>query len=275
MLEVKIQKGPRGFCDSEGERIYYETHGEGEALVFSHGMGGNHAIWYQQVPVFAQSYRVVTWDHRGFARSSDDAGKSGPTAAVNDLRAILDQLGIDRAHLVGQSMGGWTVLGFAVRYPERVITLTLADTIGGIFNPRIEQAYDDMIVNRNALAPPDDMPMGSHPALGEQLAGQNPARAFLYEQLGSVAEPPPTAVRALLRSTSYSHEDLKKLAMPIQFIVGSNDPLFPPDVIREAATILPPERIIEIPDTGHSPYFESPDKWNDALAQFLKSSGSA
>ena len=121
-----------GFVESGGERLYFECVGDGDPLVLCHGAGGNHAIWWQQVPVFADRHAVITWDHRGFGRSSDRARESGPTVAVQDLGAILDHLGIERMDLVGQSMGGWTALGFALARPERVRSLVLADTLGGI-----------------------------------------------------------------------------------------------------------------------------------------------
>src|SRR5690349_1553135 len=124
-----------GFVECDREQIYYEAVGSGDALVLSHGLGGNHAIWYQQVPEFAKHYCVVTWDQRGFGRSTNTANNSGPEAAARDLAAVLDHLKIDRAHLVGQSMGGWAVMGYALAHPERVRSLVLADTLGGIYTP--------------------------------------------------------------------------------------------------------------------------------------------
>src|SRR3954468_114284 len=117
-----------GFVDHDGERIYYEVVGEGGVpLVLSHGAGGNHAVWYQQVAPFAVDRTVVTWDHRGYGRSTDRADRSGPEVAVGDLLAVLDALGIERADLVGQSMGGWTVVGAALARPGLARSLVLAD----------------------------------------------------------------------------------------------------------------------------------------------------
>lgn len=176
---------------------------------------------------------------------------------------------MDRAHLVGQSMGGWAVLGFALQHPERVRTLTLADSISGIFTPRIEQAFDELIQALKTTPSPDQLPIGRHFALGEQLARQSLAQAFLFEQIGSIAEPPPVNMLTLLRRTAYSPEDLKKLAVPTLFLVGSNDGISPPATIREAAAVLPGSHVVEIPDTGHSPYFEAPSQWNQVVLRFL------
>jgi len=115
-----------------GIELYCEVHGEGPALVFAHGAGGSHVSWWQQAPVLAQSHRCVTFDHRGFGLSREQPGGPGARAFVDDLRALLDHLGIERAALVGQSMGGWTVLGFAIQYPERSRALVLCDTTAGM-----------------------------------------------------------------------------------------------------------------------------------------------
>ncbi|MFQ5401016.1 MAG: alpha/beta fold hydrolase [Anaerolineae bacterium] len=264
------ETGPQGFFTSDDERIYYESYGEGEVVVLCHGLGGNHAIWYQQVPVLAQSYRVVTWDQRGFGRSSNKTGQAGPATATRDLKALLDCLGVDQAHLVGQSMGGWAVAGFALAYPERTRSLILANTVAGIFTPAIKKAFDAFARALAAAPPPHKLPFGHHPAIGQQLTRQNLAQAFLYKQIGSTAEPPPANMPALLQKTAYPLEAVKRLDIPTLFVVGAHDPIFGPEMIREAASLLPNARVIEIPDTGHSPYFEAPQQWNEAVLAFLR-----
>ena len=266
---LNIPKGPCGFFDSDGERIYSETFGQGEAIVFTHGLGGNHAIWYQQVPEFARYFRVVTWDQRGFGRSSNGANRAGPDAAVSDLKALLDYLDIDRAHLVGQSMGGWAALGLALQNPERICTLTLADTIAGIYSKHIEDAFDEFARKAASSPDPSELPIGRHPALGQKLWQVNPAQAFLYEQIGGMAGDPPTNIMSLFRSKAYPHVNLKNLGIPALFIAGSEDPIFPPDIVREAASIIPGSRVEIISDTGHSPYFEDPGRWNEAVREFI------
>ena len=110
-----------GSVEREGEEIYWELIRDAEegqsdnrpVVVLSHGAGGSHAVWYQQVPQIGERYRVVTWDSRGFGNSTNNTGQLAPQSAANDLAAILDELEISEAHLVGQSMGGWHVSAFA------------------------------------------------------------------------------------------------------------------------------------------------------------------
>src|SRR5437016_7563426 len=119
------------FLVTEGFRLYYEdTGGPGPALLFLHGAGGNHLSWWQQVPVLAEEYRCVTVDQRGFGQSPDVAGGPGPAALATDALALLDHLGIARAALIAQSMGGWAAVGAAVRAPEQFWAIVMANTVG-------------------------------------------------------------------------------------------------------------------------------------------------
>ena len=120
-----------------GIDLHYQCYGEGDAIVFAHGAGGNLLSWWQQIPFFSQRYRCVTFDHRGFGHSLDVPEGPGAAKFVDDLRGLLDHLGIESAHLVAQSMGGRTMLGFAVRYPSRVRSLVMADTVGGMNVPEV------------------------------------------------------------------------------------------------------------------------------------------
>jgi pimeloyl-ACP methyl ester carboxylesterase len=251
-----------GTCSSAGEDIAYELAGDGsEVVVLGHGLGGNHAAWFQQVPVLARRFRVLTWDQRGFGRSSNRAGDAGPPAAVDDLHVLLDHLGIERAHLVGQSMGGWCVVGFALRSPDRVRSLVVADSTGGIVNDTIMQAL--ISAERRELA---EGVVGVHPAIGDGLPVD---KAFLYQQIGGFRGDVADAdMIAKLLSTRYPLEDVSALDVPALCIVGERDDLIPPAAVREVASVLR-ARCAEIANAGHSPYFEQPDAWNEAVLDFL------
>jgi pimeloyl-ACP methyl ester carboxylesterase len=258
-----------GFVEAGGERLYFESVGAGAPLVLCHGAGGNHAIWWQQVPVFACRHRVVTWDHRGFGRSSDHAGASGPEAAVQDLAAILDQLGIGETHLVGQSMGGWTALGFALAQPGRVRSLVLADTLGGITTPEVERQQRELLARARSDALGPAAELGRHPALDDSFAGRDPARAYLYQMLGAFGEPDLGRIAPRLFATQHAPEYVRRLRAPLLFVVGERDRLFPPGLVRSVAELLPGARVIEIPGCGHSPYFEDAPAWNAVVGEFL------
>jgi pimeloyl-ACP methyl ester carboxylesterase len=256
-----------GFFESEGERIYWEDLGEGFPLVLCHGAGGNHAVWYQQVAHFAQHRRVVVWDHRGYGRSTARAGHTTPERAVRDLLGVLDHLGISRADLVGQSMGGWTALGLSVAEPRRVRRLVLADTPGGIPCDASRQLLAAATQSGAGLAPGSEV--GQHPAIDASLAKRDLGRAYLYQALGQFGEPDTAQIIPTLLRTERTVEELRKLASPVLFVVGDRDALFPPAAIREVAGFVENSRVVEIPGSGHSPYFEDPAAWNLAVSEFL------
>src|SRR5919108_6367792 len=119
-----------GFLETNGARIYYEIDGAGEPLVLIHAGVANLCMWDEQVTAFRDEYRVVRYDTRGFGRTETDAVEFSNRA---DLAALLDHLGETAAHVVGMSRAGSIALDFAIEYPDRVRSLTVA--AGGVSGP--------------------------------------------------------------------------------------------------------------------------------------------
>ena len=254
---------------SGGETIYYEVTGpdDAPAIVLTHGAGGSHAAWFQQVPPLADAgYRVVTWDSRGFGRSTFTTGVIGVDAAVDDLVAVLDATGDARVHLVGQSMGGWWATAFALAQPQRLRSLTLSNTVAGLWTDALFEHFTSFVAG---AAGADDSRLGVHNALGPTFVGRDPARAFLYQQLNTFHAPPMAAVGRVLADARVEHAALDALGIPILVITGTDDALFPATLVTESASRLANATVVEIGDAGHSPYFERPDEYNAALLGFL------
>lgn len=245
----------------DGESLWYEDIGDGPALVLCHGLGGNGAVWFRQVPSFARDFRVVLWDQRGFGRSSNREGRAGPVAAAADLAALLDHLEIGRAHLVGQSMGGWAVLGAALARPDRVASLTFSATTGGLPVTAPEQP---------AVRGAPPALLGVHPALTETAGSEMPEVAYLYQALGSFGDRPPDAeIAGLLARTTYDPAQVAALGLPALFLTGELDRVIPTALVRQAAGQVPGSRLVVWPDSGHSAYVEQPARWNGAVHDFL------
>jgi 3-oxoadipate enol-lactonase len=251
---------------ANGVELYYEEQGDGPSLIFAHGVGGNHASWYQQAPFFARWYRVITFDHRGFGNSTADPDGVDRASFVGDLEALLAALAIEETALVAQSMGGWTMAGFTLRHPARVRALVMADTLGGITQTG---PLADRLANLARAT--RDLPQLDR-VLAPQFPKRHPAQAELYLQLASFN----TINRFNLRGSpgsAPSPADMEKLGVPILFLVGQEDVLYPPDVIRMVHEAIPGSKLAVVPDAGHSVYFESPDVFNHEVLSFLRSCG--
>lgn len=264
----------RGRVERETEDIYWEQvwNGPGDdrpVVVLSHGAGGSHAAWFQQVPALAGRYRVVTWDSRGFGNSTNRNRAPSPAAAAGDLTAVLDHLEIGPAHLVGQSMGGWHITAYALEHPDRVLSLTYADTVGALWTTELRAAFERFQASGGLGGGADAQDtVGGHRALWAGTAERDLTLAFLYQTLGSFFTPP---MRQLGDTISWTvdHARIAALGVPVLFIAGTHDQIFPAELLADSAARIPGARFAEIHEAGHSPYFEQPAAWNQALLDFL------
>ena len=167
--------------------LYYTEAGDGDAILFCHGAGGNAASWYNQFGEFARDYRCVAYDCRGFGRSTCTAEEFDGRRFGADAIALLDHLGIESAHFVCQSMGGWTGVRVALEHPDRVRKLVLSDTIGGI---ALQSGIDSI---RTVAERVEDTRL-SNAAVAPGFHEREPALGFLYAQISDFNRLPQEAV---------------------------------------------------------------------------------
>ncbi|MDE2640738.1 MAG: alpha/beta hydrolase [Chloroflexota bacterium] len=246
--------------------LYYEEHGDGPALVFAHGAGGNHLVWWQQVPAFARDYRVISFDHRAFGLSRDVPHGPGRRAFPLDLHALLDHLGVDEFAIVAHSMGGRTATPFLWLFPGRMRALVLSGTIGGALTDEvraIQAAHAERVARRS---------MRSR-ALRPGAEREDPDRAHLFHAIGRLNPPRGPGFLApspgLSRWTGSTTPLLQRAGLPTLFLVGAHDMIVPAEAMRAAHRGLPGSRFAEIANAGHSAYFEQPEAYNRALRDFL------
>jgi 3-oxoadipate enol-lactonase len=257
------------FLETDGCRLYYETHGEGPALVFAHGLGGSHLAWWQQVPHFRDRYTCVTFDHRGFGLSRETPGGPGPGAFVDDLAALVDHLGLLDVRLVAQSMGGWTCLGYALRHPERVRALVLASTTGTLHDPETLAIFRA----HGAAAPEAAVAArGIHPACGERMAREQPALHFLYREMDALSHDLDKAAvrKTLIAMRTTPRAAVAALRAPLLCLAGEEDIVIPPAAVAVLASIVPGARLARVPEAGHSVYWERAETFNRVVDEFLR-----
>ncbi len=254
--------------------LYYEVSGSGPAMLFAHGLGGNHLSWWQQVAHFAPRYTCVTFAHRGFAPSDPVPSGVDPADYAGDIAALIEHLGFSDVCLVAQSMGGWTMLEHALAHQDRVKALVLSSTSGTIdrrgADPTEGSAYDAWLAKAEA-AIADGMTRGIHPAMGERAAERFPALHLLYRSIDEMAGTlDKEKLRAGLRRTATrTLAEFKTFRVPTLLVAGGEDVVFPPFLASAIATSLPCGEAEIISDAGHSPYFEQAARFNALVDAFL------
>ena len=254
------------YAESAGAEIYFESQGSGEAILFAHGAGGNAGIWFEQVAAFSDRFQCISFDHRTFARSKADPETISPAQFRDDALAVLDAAGAAEAHVVAQSMGGWTALRMLLDKPERVRSVVLSGTPGGLENRQPTESARNLTAN-------DDRGTSGVMATMSKATARDPARMQLYQAINAFnTEFTMTSLKSL-GGEAYiiTREMVAGAAKPVLFIAGDEDPLFPADLLSSYVPWFPDARIEVVKDAGHSPYFEQPEVFNALLAEFLVS----
>jgi 3-oxoadipate enol-lactonase len=254
-----------------GAEIHYDVFGKGPAVIFAHGLGGNHLSWWQQVAHFASRFTCVVFAHRGFPPSSPVPGRNAPDAYADDLAALIQELKLKDVALVAQSMGGWTCLEYALREPQKVRALVMASTSGALDFSQLKDAEVNEWSRRSAGALAELQVRGIHPAGGERMAKEQPALAQLYNQISELA---PAEFREEVRVRIREQRTrpprlLEQLLLPVLFITGDEDWVFPPAAGPALARLAPKGSAVRVPAAGHSVYFERAAHFNDLIGRVL------
>lgn len=258
--------------------IHYEVTGTGPAIVFAHGLGGNHLSWWQQVAHFAPRYTCVAFAARGFAPSSPLAGGPDPSAYAGDLAALIDHLGLTDVRIVAQSMGGWCAVEYAIARPGKVRALVLAATTGTLDHrkmgqperARLEPWQAECTATRTRWRE-----QGIHPAAGARMASEQPAMHLLYRHIDDMNRTlDKEALRArMMAIRTREPADLASANCPVLFIAPDEDVQIPPFAADAMTRVIPTSRVVHIPESGHSAYFERPAIFNRLIDEFLASVG--
>lgn len=259
--------------------IHFEVTGSGPAIVFAHGLGGNHLSWWQQVAHFARRHTCVTFAHRGFAPSSPLPGGPDPDQYAADLAALIDHLQIQDVRVVAQSMGGWAAVEYAIAHPGRVRALVLAATTGTLDHRKMAQPERARLETWQAESADTRIrwrEQGIHPAAGARMATEQPAMHLLYRHIDDMNRSlDKEALRARMMAIRVRDPaDLARARCPVLFIANDEDVQIPPFAADAMSRVIPGARAVHIPDAGHSAYFERPQTFNRIVEEFLDATAS-
>lgn len=259
-------------------RLHVIEAGDGEAIVFVHEFAGDRRSWEPQMRRFARSHRCVAYDARGYPPSDVPASVDdyGQAQATDDIRAVMDGLGIDRAHLVGCSMGGFAVLHFGLHHPDRARSIT---AIGAGYGARPDQRAD-FAANCEATAARilDDgleaasrsymSSAGRLPFAAKDPRGADEAMAVFLDHSPRGAALTLRGYQAKRPSLFALENDFRRMTLPVLLIVGDSDaPAIEANLFLKAT--LPAAGLAVLPMTGHAANLEEPDPVNRLLADFF------
>lgn len=249
--------------------VTYEERGQGTALVFLHGIGGDAACWRPQLEAFGERFRAIAWNMPGYRESAPLAEMTFP-ALADALLGLLDQLGIERAHLVGHSMGGMIAQEVAARCPERLLSLTLVATSAAFGRPDGEWQRDFL---ESRLGPLDRGRAMADlaPAVVAGMIGETPDPAGVTQAVRSLSAVPAATYRAALHCllTFERRATLPSLRVRTLLLAGERDQVAPPALMQRMAARVVGAHFSTLARAGHLVNLEQPATFNRALTDFL------
>jgi pimeloyl-ACP methyl ester carboxylesterase len=262
----------------DGVRLYYEETGAGTPIVFVHEFAGDHRSWEPQVRYFARCYRCITFNARGYPPSDvpAEAERYSQARARDDIRAVLDALGIDRAHIVGLSMGGFATLHFGFTYPERARSLVVAGCGYGAAPDKRQQFAEEAEAAAQRFAELGMAKAAEAYALGPtrvQFQNKDPRgwREFADRLAGHSAAGAAGTMRGVQKrrpSLFELVEAMKKITAPTLVLTGDEDyPCLEPGILMKKT--IPTAALAVMPNAGHTINLEDPAAFNRIVADFL------
>ncbi len=262
----------------DGVRLWYEDTGEGVPIVFVHEFAGDHRSWEPQVRFFSRRHRCIAYAARGYPPSDvpERVDSYSQERAAADILAVMDGAGIERAHVVGLSMGGFATLHFGLGHPERALSLVAAGVGYGAEKDReaqFRQGAEEAARGFETKGSRAFTEIYGVAAARVQFEAKDP-RGW-REFVDQLAEHSPLGSANTMRGVQakrpslYDLEDeFKRLAVPTLIVAGDEDDnsLQPSIYLKRT---IPASGLLVLPKTGHTLNLEEPDAFNRALAEFF------
>lgn len=257
------------YATSGGTRIYWEESGSGEPLLLIMGLGYSHEMWHRTRPVVSAHYRTVLFDNRGVGKSDVPSGAYSIAQMAADAAAVLDAVGIEKAHIFGVSMGGMIAQEFALNYPNRINKLVLGCTAcGGRHSIPAAQEVIDVVMARARMTAEE----GAE-AMVPYIYDASTPRERVQEDLAIRRRTYPEAagymgqVQAIFAWESFDR--LPEIQSPTLIIHGETDQLVPPENARILAQSIAGSRILILPHASHIFITDQPDASHRQVLAFL------
>src|SRR3954454_22583030 len=258
-------------ADLNGFDIHYEVHGAGEPLLCVHGLGCDRRAWALQIEPFAERFQGVFFDNRDVGQSSLATHEYTTADMAQDVLALADHLELESFHLLGVSLGGMASQHVALTAPERVRTLTLAVTHGGV--GRAGRLRGHLLGSYARHLPLEDrvdnlLYLCYTEAFFENDAMYEFVRKTLLEN--PYPQPPEAFARQAAAGANQDVPDrLHELTMPVHVIGAERDLMIPVWKSRELAALIPGAKLTIVEEQGHGVMWEAAERFNSAVTEFL------
>lgn len=256
----------------DGRSIAYRKAGQGSALILLHGFLCDSRCWRLQLTGLSHQFRVVAWDAPGAGSSSDPPETFTTADYAHCLASLLNALGIMRAHIVGLSWGGILAQEFFRLYPERLISLVLADTYAGWKGSLPEPVWQERL--EACLHDSAGLP---HAVVAKLLPGMftDSVSKDVREELSAImSEFHPVGFRVMTRSSAEvdTRNLLPQIHVPTLVLWGSDDRRSPLHIAEQLRSAIPAANLVVIPQAGHVSNMEKPAEFNAHVGRFCLSS---
>ena len=253
-----------------GRRLGYREDGKGTPVILLHGIGPGSHSWEHQFTGLCDKYRVIAWDMPGYGGSDPLLKESpSPTDYADDLAALMDALQIQKAHIVGQSVGAIIAACFANHYSDRVLSITLsgASTGNGTLDSISRERNLRERLNLLAKNGPDGL---AQITASKSVAPDTDPEVIeeLAEHISMVTEEGYNpAVHMLINGDIY--QELSHIQAPALVMCGTLDPVTPEASVRKISEQISGAKYRRLPGLGHCTFFEGPEMYNQALREHL------
>lgn len=257
------------FAALNGIRLRYETWGVGATpVLFIHGLGSCAEDWFMQLPAFAANYRCVAVDLRGHGLSDKPAGDYTVPLFATDVSLLLTRLNLAPAHIVGLSLGGMVAQQLGIAHPHVVRSLTLLNTLPGVWPPTREFAR--LGVTRLAAGRRASMETLAASVAASLFPDKSDAMLRHMTEQRILANDPPAYRRATLAVARYRPGDaLRKIACPVLILAGDSDRVVPAEYQARLRAGIPHARHVTISGGGHACNVNYAEQVNAAILAFL------
>jgi len=257
-------------------RLYYEEAGHGLPLLFVHEFAGDHLSWTPQLSFFARRYRAIAYNARGYPPSDipEDPSAYSQMIAMEDIKGVLDHLKIDKAHIVGLSMGGYAVLHFGLNHPSRALSITVAGAGYGSGDQEQFRKDSELVARRfETQSMPEVTEFYSRGPTRVQFIDKDPRgwQEFHDRLAAGSARGHALTMRGvqMKRPSIFTLGDaMEKCEVPTLIMTGDeDDPCLEPAIFMKRK--LPRAGLAVLPKAGHAINIEEPDTFNRTLLDFL------